>query len=329
MGKIERHHPEFLGGEMAALRREVGAKRDFSFEAASHVDLGERLGMFDFETGGKVCGSRFVYLTGAGAMLELALINWAMAKVVSKGFTPMVVPELVRQSSPGKCGFQPRAENTQVYNVEDSDLCLAGTAEILLGGVYMDEVVTEKGSIRMAAFRTASAPRRAPRGAATQACTACTSSARWRCSSSPPRNSPRRCTRTHLHRGGDAPSSDSASRCSTCPRGPGAPAYRKFDVGVMPALERYGEILRVQLHGLSGEASEHQVQAGGEGWEEAAPGALPHPQRDGVRGAPHDHHDSRKLPKRRRERGRAGTASAVPGGEGKTHAGRRRGVIVT
>ena len=68
-------HPDVpIGGEeMAALRREVGAKRDFSFEAASHVDLGERLGMFDFETGGKVCGSRFVYLTGAGAMLAEAV----------------------------------------------------------------------------------------------------------------------------------------------------------------------------------------------------------------------------------------------------------------
>ena len=99
--------------------------------------------MFDFETGGKVCGSRFVYLTGAGAMLELALINWAMAKVVSKGFKPMVVPDLVRQNTMEKCGFQPRAENTQVYNIENSDLCLAGTAEILLGGVCMDETLAQ------------------------------------------------------------------------------------------------------------------------------------------------------------------------------------------
>jgi seryl-tRNA synthetase len=176
-------HPAVpIGGEeLAVLRKEVGAQRNFSFEAASHVDIGERLGMFDFETGGKVCGSRFVYLTGAGAMLELALINWAMAKVVSKGFKPMVVPDLVRQQvrvgafpnlthtvpvSPHKtetflfqkqtmekCGFQPRAENTQVYNIEGTDLCLAGTAEILLGGVYMDEVVAEKDlPIKMAAF---------------------------------------------------------------------------------------------------------------------------------------------------------------------------------
>ena len=148
-------HPDVpIGGEdLAVLRKEVGKQRDFSFEAASHVDVGERLGMFDFETGGKVCGSRFVYLTGAGAMLELALINWAMAKVVSKGFKPMVVPDLVRQQTMEKCGFQPRAENTQVYNIENSDLCLAGTAEILLGGVYMDKVVTEKElPIKMAAF---------------------------------------------------------------------------------------------------------------------------------------------------------------------------------
>jgi seryl-tRNA synthetase len=109
--------------------------------------------MFDFETGGKVCGSRFVYLTGAGAMLELALINWAMQKVVAKGFKPMVVPDLVRQSTMEKCGFQPRAENTKVYSIQDSELCLAGTAEILLGGVYMDEALEEKQlPIKMAAF---------------------------------------------------------------------------------------------------------------------------------------------------------------------------------
>ena len=75
--------------------------------------------------------------------MSSALINWAFAKVVSKGFKPMMVPDMVRSSVVEKCGFQPRAENTQVYSIENSELCMAGTAELLLGGVYMDEVVEE------------------------------------------------------------------------------------------------------------------------------------------------------------------------------------------
>ena len=242
-------HPEVpLGGEeMAVLRREVGAKRDFSFEAASHVDVGERLGMFDFETGGKVCGSRFVYLTGAGAMLELALINWAMAKVVSKGFKPMVVPDLVRQNTMEKCGFQPRAENTQVYNIENSDLCLAGTAEILLGGVCMDEVVDAEALPDQDGGVFALLPHRGGRRR------------RGHARHVPPapvlqggdvRGLHARAVRRDLHDELISIEEEMYTELGfhfkvldMSSEDLGAPAYRKFDIEAwMPALERYGEI---------------------------------------------------------------------------------------
>uniref|UniRef100_A0A7R9XRN9 Serine-tRNA synthetase type1 N-terminal domain-containing protein n=1 Tax=Ostreococcus sp. 'lucimarinus' TaxID=242159 RepID=A0A7R9XRN9_9CHLO len=129
-------HPDVPIGseENTVTRATVGEQRAFTFPVQNHVDVGEKLGMFDFETGSKVSGSRFVYLTGVGAMLELALINWAFAKVLSKGFKPMMVPDMVRSSVVEKCGFQPRAENTQVYSIENSDLCMAGTAGIFFGG---------------------------------------------------------------------------------------------------------------------------------------------------------------------------------------------------
>ncbi|GBF92787.1 seryl-tRNA synthetase [Raphidocelis subcapitata] len=148
-------HPDApLGGEdAAAVLRTVGRQRDFVFDPRDHVAIGEALDLLDFEAAAEVSGSKFYYLKNAAALLELALVNYAMNKVVSRGFTPIMTPDLVKASVLEKCGFQPRADNTQVYSVEDSPLCLTGTAEVPLGGVYMDQVLLEKQlPIRMAAF---------------------------------------------------------------------------------------------------------------------------------------------------------------------------------
>jgi seryl-tRNA synthetase len=76
-----------------------------------------------------------------------------MQKCVARGFTPVMTPDLVRGSVLEKCGFQPRMANTQTYSVAESDLCLTGTAEVPLGGLYMDKVVEEgELPIKMAAF---------------------------------------------------------------------------------------------------------------------------------------------------------------------------------
>jgi len=126
-------HPEVpVGGEEhAGIIKEIGSKKQFSFEPKDHVSLGENLGVLDFETGSIVSGTKFYYLKREAALLELALVNYAMQKIVQRGFEPMITPDLVRTSVMEKCGFQPRGEGTQIYNVESSNLCLTGTAEIL------------------------------------------------------------------------------------------------------------------------------------------------------------------------------------------------------
>ncbi|KAI8471369.1 MAG: hypothetical protein J3K34DRAFT_417403, partial [Monoraphidium minutum] len=148
-------HPDVpIGGEdNAAALRTVGSQRQFGFDPKDHVTLGEALGLLEFEAAAEVSGSKFYYLKNAAALLELALVNYAMTKVTARGFTPMMTPDLVKASVLEKCGFQPRMDNTQVYSIENSPLCLTGTAEVPLGGVYMDQVLSEKElPIKMAAF---------------------------------------------------------------------------------------------------------------------------------------------------------------------------------
>lgn len=150
-------HPEVPTGgseDDFKLLRLVGAPRTFEgFAARDHVALGDALGLYDFEAASKACGSRFVYLKGAAALLELALIQWAMSRAMAAGFVPFTTPDLVRATCVEKCGFQPRAENTQVYSIDGSDLCLTGTAEIPLGGIHMDDTLTEAQlPIKYAAF---------------------------------------------------------------------------------------------------------------------------------------------------------------------------------
>lgn len=96
---------------------QIGSQRDFAaegFSATDHVTLGEALDLLDFESAADVSGGKFYYLRNAAALLELALINWSMMKAVSKGFTPLMTPDLVKASVLEKCGFQPRGAGTQV-----------------------------------------------------------------------------------------------------------------------------------------------------------------------------------------------------------------------
>ena len=79
-----------------------------------HLDLGQALDCIDFDRAAEVAGGKFVFLKRAAALLEVALVNYALQKVVAQGFVPMMTPDLVRESVLEKCGFQPRAENTQV-----------------------------------------------------------------------------------------------------------------------------------------------------------------------------------------------------------------------
>jgi seryl-tRNA synthetase len=133
----------------------VGTPRDFSaegFEPRDHLELGQMLGAIDVERGAKVSGARFYYLTGAGARLELALTQLAMAKATEWGFTPMIPPALVKPSAMEGTGFLGQAAD-DVYYLEKDDLYLVGTSEVALAAYHSDEILdAESLPLRYAGF---------------------------------------------------------------------------------------------------------------------------------------------------------------------------------
>jgi seryl-tRNA synthetase len=133
-----------VGGEDDYVVLETrGERRDFAaegFTPRDHLELGELLGAIDTERGAKVSGSRFYYLTGQGAELELALINLAMSTALRNGFTPMIPPALVKSPAMEGTGFLGQAA-ADVYHLDDDDLYLVGTAEVPLAAYHMDEIL--------------------------------------------------------------------------------------------------------------------------------------------------------------------------------------------
>jgi seryl-tRNA synthetase len=144
-----------VGGEDDfVVIKEVGIKRDFAAEGITvrdHVEIGELLGAIDIERGAKVSGSRFYYLTGPGAMLELALVQLAMNTAQKNGFTPMIPPALVKPAAMEGTGFLGQAAEN-VYRLEADDLYLVGTAEVPLAAYHMDEILEGELPRRYAAF---------------------------------------------------------------------------------------------------------------------------------------------------------------------------------
>ena len=120
-----------------------GEPRDFAaegFAPRDHLELGQLLGAIDVERGAKVSGSRFYFLTGQGAELELALLNLAMSTALRNGFTAMIPPALVKPSAMAGTGFLGQAAQ-DVYHLEEDDLYLVGTAEVPLAAYHSDEVL--------------------------------------------------------------------------------------------------------------------------------------------------------------------------------------------
>jgi seryl-tRNA synthetase len=144
-----------VGGEDDFIvLKEVGTKRDFAaegFTVRDHVEIGELLGAIDIERGAKVSGSRFYYLTGPGAMLELALVQLAMNTAQKNGFIPMIPPSLVKPAAMEGTGFLGQAAEN-VYHLESDDLYLVGTAEVPLAAYHMDEILEGALPRRYAAF---------------------------------------------------------------------------------------------------------------------------------------------------------------------------------
>jgi seryl-tRNA synthetase len=122
-----------------------GEPTKFDFKPKDHIQLVESLQLADFEAGVKVAGQKFYFLKNEGVLLELALVQYAIQKLVAKGFTPIITPDLAKVDVLEGIGFSPRdnAETRQVYTIADSDLCLIATAEITLGGMHRDEILDE------------------------------------------------------------------------------------------------------------------------------------------------------------------------------------------
>jgi seryl-tRNA synthetase len=124
----------------------VGKPRDFNAEGIKikdHVELGEEMKLIDLERGAKVSGSRFYYLVGDGALLELALVNFAIDIAQNHGFTPVIPPALVKPAAMEGTGFLGQAAEN-VYRIEQDDMYLVGTSEVPLAAMHMDEILNNK-----------------------------------------------------------------------------------------------------------------------------------------------------------------------------------------
>ncbi len=130
-----------VGGEDDYVVLEhVGEVPQFDFEPRDHLELGQLLGAIDTERGAKVSGARFYYLTGVGAMLQLAMLNLAMAQAIAAGFIPVIPPVLVKPQAMQGTGFLGQAADN-VYRLPEEDLYLVGTSEVPLAAFHADEVI--------------------------------------------------------------------------------------------------------------------------------------------------------------------------------------------
>jgi seryl-tRNA synthetase len=131
------------GEEDFVVLEHVGEPRNFAsegFEPKDHVEIGKILKAIDTERGAKVSGSRFYYLTGPGALLEFALVNYAIASATKSGFTPVIPPVLVKPAAMEGTGFLGQAAEN-VFHLEEDDFYLVGTSEVPLAAYHMDEIV--------------------------------------------------------------------------------------------------------------------------------------------------------------------------------------------
>jgi seryl-tRNA synthetase len=142
-------HPDAPVGKEATdnkVIRRWGEPRKFDFAPKDHVALAEALDLVDFEAGASVAGQKFYYLKNEAALLELALVQYAMQTLVKEGYTPVITPDVARVEVLEGIGFLPRdpdPEKRQIYSLADTDLCLIATAEITLGGMHRDRIFDE------------------------------------------------------------------------------------------------------------------------------------------------------------------------------------------
>jgi seryl-tRNA synthetase len=140
------------GEDDYVVQREVGTPPSIE-SPRDHLELGEMLGAIDTERGAKVSGSRFYFLTGAGALLQLGLLQLAIQQAVENGFTPMITPVLVKPESMEGTGFL-GAHAAEIYRLEADDLFLVGTSEVALAAYHGNEILDLETPKRYAGWST-------------------------------------------------------------------------------------------------------------------------------------------------------------------------------
>jgi seryl-tRNA synthetase len=140
LGNLVDPHAPVGVEEDSVVIETVGDVPEYDFEVRDHVELGTSLGAIDFERGAKVSGARFYFLTGVGALLELALVNLAMEQAVAAGLVPVIAPALVRPEAMEGTGYL-GAHEPEVYRLRDDDLYLVGTSEVALAAMHSEEVL--------------------------------------------------------------------------------------------------------------------------------------------------------------------------------------------
>ena len=152
-------HPDVVIGEEGKVAACNHDPEDIAKAAskADHLDIRKRMRLLDFETPAEVTGSNFVTLANELALLEHALVQFAFVRLYREGFTLLNPSDLVKRNVLEACGFNPRGESTQIYSIENSDLCLVGTGEIPLAGTLINcrldgKALEERGPVRYGAF---------------------------------------------------------------------------------------------------------------------------------------------------------------------------------
>jgi len=136
--------PVGRGEDQNVVLRKWGTPRDFSFEPKNHLELGEDLGIINFNDGGKVAGSQFYFLDNEGAFLELALVQFSLNTLKRFGFVPTLTPDLARSEYYLGTGYMPKGDEAQTYTLENDDLGLIATAEVTLAARHAKEVINEQ-----------------------------------------------------------------------------------------------------------------------------------------------------------------------------------------
>ncbi|MEO3927372.1 serine--tRNA ligase [Micromonosporaceae bacterium B7E4] len=138
------------GEDDFVLLREVGTRPEIE-NPRDHLELGEALRAIDVERGAKTSGSRFYYLTGVGALLQLGLLQLAVAQAVEHGFVPTITPSLVKPEAMEGTGFL-GSHASEIYRLEADDLFLVGTSEVPLAAYHSGEILDLAEPVRYAGW---------------------------------------------------------------------------------------------------------------------------------------------------------------------------------